>query len=155
MCGIVGCIGKKTNSEFLIDGLSRLEYRGYDSAGIACLEPGGSIVCKKKSGKVSVLAQLLKKEPLHGMIGIGHTRWATHGVVDDLNAHPQMNESSSLAIVHNGIFENFQEIKNELIAEGVNFKSETDTEVAANLLAKILKNSKKFKRSFGFICRQG
>jgi glutamine---fructose-6-phosphate transaminase (isomerizing) len=154
MCGSVGYIGKKTNSEFLLDGLSRLEYRGYDSAGIACLGSKNSIECVKTSGRVSVLAELLEKKPLHGVAGIGHTRWATHGIVDDLNAHPQMDEKDSLAIVHNGIFENFQEIKHELTAEGVAFKSETDTEVAANLLAKMLKKFGNIKEALiAFISR--
>lgn len=132
MCGIVGYIGKKDASEFLIDGLRRLEYRGYDSAGIAVYE-NGKIRIEKKQGGLANLEKELKVHPLHGHIGIGHTRWATHGVPSDDNAHPHGDNHSHFVIVHNGIIENYMELKKELLEKGHIFKSETDSEVIPHL----------------------
>lgn len=123
MCGIVGIIGKQNVAPLLVDGLKRLEYRGYDSAGIATLV-NGHIGRRRAEGKLANLAARLGEEPLEGTIGIGHTRWATHGVPNETNAHPHATER--VAIVHNGIIENFQELRAELAADGINF--ETDTE---------------------------
>ena len=132
MCGIVGYIGKKDASEFLIDGLRRLEYRGYDSAGIAVYE-NGKIRIEKKQGGLANLEKELKVHPLHGHIGVGHTRWATHGVPSDDNAHPHGDNHNHFVIVHNGIIENYMELKKELLEKGHIFKSETDSEVIPHL----------------------
>ncbi len=139
MCGIVGYIGDKNAYEIVINGLRRLEYRGYDSSGIA-LYNSELNVCKTK-GKVEKLVKKAKKRiPLEATIGIGHTRWATHGEPNDANAHPLISNNGSLVIVHNGIIENYATIKNELISKGYNFKSETDTEVLVNLIEYVQKN---------------
>lgn len=132
MCGIVGYVGSGEASDFLIDGLRRLEYRGYDSAGIAVYE-SGKIRIAKKQGRLANLEEALKGEPLHGHIGIGHTRWATHGQPSDRNAHPHGDCKNHFVIVHNGIIENYMALKKELIAKGHVFKSETDTEIVAHL----------------------
>ena len=132
MCGIVGYIGNKDASEFLIDGLRRLEYRGYDSAGIAVYE-NGEIRIEKKQGGLPNLEKELKAHPLHGHIGIGHTRWATHGQPSDNNAHPHGDSQNHFVIVHNGIIENYMELKKELLSKGHTFKSETDSEVIPHL----------------------
>ena len=132
MCGIVGYVGSGEASEFLIDGLRRLEYRGYDSAGIAVYENGKIQIVKKKGGLAN-LEDVLKEHPLHGHIGIGHTRWATHGQPSDVNAHPHGDCHNHFVIVHNGIIENYMTLKKELIEKGHVFKSETDTEVVAHL----------------------
>ena len=134
MCGIMGYIGKENAVPVLIDGLARLEYRGYDSAGICIIGHNGKLKVIKKVGR---LEQLMKDGVVHSLkshIGIGHTRWATHGAPSDLNAHPHTDCSGTLAIVHNGIIENFQELKEELQKKGHRFKSQTDTEVIAHLL---------------------
>lgn len=133
MCGIVGYVGNRKASNVIVDGLEKLEYRGYDSAGIA-VNTGDSLTVKKKQGRLQVLADLLIKEPIEGNIAIGHTRWATHGKPSDENSHPHLNKKSSISIVHNGIIENYIEIKKELIKEGYEFLSDTDTEVVAHLL---------------------
>lgn len=139
MCGIVGYIGDKNAYEIVINGLRRLEYRGYDSSGIA-LYNSELNVCKTK-GKVEKLVKKAKKRiPLEATIGIGHTRWATHGEPNDANAHPLISNNGSLVIVHNGIIENYATIKNELISKGYKFKSETDTEVLVNLIEYVQKN---------------
>lgn len=139
MCGIVGYIGDKNAYEIVINGLRRLEYRGYDSSGIA-LYNSELNVCKTK-GKVEKLVKKAKKRiPLEATIGIGHTRWATHGEPNDVNAHPLISNNGSLVIVHNGIIENYATIKNELISKGYKFKSETDTEVLVNLIEYVQKN---------------
>lgn len=136
MCGIVGYIGTSRASDVILKGLERLEYRGYDSAGIAvCKDSRFTMV--KTVGKVARLRSLIGESPLEGGIGIGHTRWATHGGVTENNAHPHMDEKERLVLVHNGIIENYLELKAELQAEGVQFRSETDTEVAAQLLARL------------------
>lgn len=133
MCGIVGYIGNKKATEVLINGLSRLEYRGYDSAGVA-VSQGGKIHTKKRKGRLKVLEDLMEKEPLEGTVGIGHTRWATHGEPSDVNSHPHANADHSIVIVHNGIIENYMELKEKLIIKGYRFLSDTDTEVIAHLL---------------------
>lgn len=139
MCGIVGYIGNKFVDSLLIAGLERLEYRGYDSAGIATLNKG-KLKIKKQAGKIQLLKQILKEEPLGGELGIGHTRWATHGEPTNKNAHPHTDCYNDLAIVHNGIIENYGELKEELIQEGHTFTTDTDTEIIAHLVEKYLKN---------------
>lgn len=145
MCGIVGFVGTPSASgreyyalEVVLEGMRRLEYRGYDSAGVAVLA-NGEVNFRKKAGKVSALEQELDKSPMpDSVLGIGHTRWATHGGPTDANAHPHVVDNGRLAVVHNGIIENFAELKSELVAQGHNFVSDTDTEVAAVLLGSIL-----------------
>ena len=134
MCGIVAYLGEKEAQPLLLDGLRRLEYRGYDSSGIAMLNGGGRLHVVKKKGRIQVLAQYLGEHPMAGRIGISHTRWATHGVPSDANAHPHTDESGHLALVHNGVIENYQPLKQKLLALGHTFKSETDTEVLAHLV---------------------
>jgi len=133
MCGIVGYIGNRQATEVLIEGLSKLEYRGYDSAGCA-VNSGDSLAVRKFKGRLSVLADDLKANPLESNAGIGHTRWATHGAPSDANSHPHLNMDSTIAVVHNGIIENYMQLKDWLISEGKVFKSETDTEVVAHLV---------------------
>ena len=135
MCGIIGIIGKAPVTPLLVDALKRLEYRGYDSAGVATLV-NGHIDRRRAEGKLVKLEERLVKEPLAGTIGIGHTRWATHGKPSERNAHPIATDR--VAIVHNGIIENFQQLKDELVAEGRRFESDTDTEVVAQLLTSML-----------------
>jgi len=137
MCGIVGYIGTKNSVSILINGLKRLEYRGYDSAGIGILNSGDSIVVKNK-GKVSLLEEKVTDLNLNSPIGIGHTRWATHGIPNEQNAHPHTNEEGNLFIIHNGIIENFQSLKKGLQKLGYIFKSDTDTEVLAHLIDSFL-----------------
>lgn len=139
MCGIVGVLGKGPVAELLVDALKRLEYRGYDSAGVATLE-NGQIGRRRAEGKLRNLEELLKVEPLHGTSGIGHTRWATHGKPVEANAHPHMTDD--VAVVHNGIIENFRELKAQLVAEGAPFSSDTDTEVIAHLITRELRAGK-------------
>lgn len=134
MCGIVGYIGFEDASTFMMEGLSKLEYRGYDSAGIAVAN-AGKIKVQKRVGRLANLEALVKEDPNPGHIGIGHTRWATHGRPSDMNAHPHTDEKGLFAVVHNGIIENYLPIKEELMKKGYHFKSETDTEVVAHLLA--------------------
>ncbi|HSL99095.1 MAG TPA: glutamine--fructose-6-phosphate transaminase (isomerizing) [Candidatus Limnocylindria bacterium] len=131
MCGIVGYTGPRQCGEILLDGLRRLEYRGYDSAGIAILD-GGKIVIRKSEGKIARLLDLVSREPVTGTCGVGHTRWATHGRPSDMNAHP--HKTGTVAVVHNGIIENHRKLKDRLISRGRTFFSETDTEVIAHLL---------------------
>jgi glucosamine--fructose-6-phosphate aminotransferase (isomerizing) len=131
MCGIVGILGKQAVAGQVVEALRRLEYRGYDSAGVATLE-GGRLSRRRAEGKLKNLEVRLSNEPLEGLIGIGHTRWATHGKPTESNAHPHATEK--LAVVHNGIIENFRELKAELEADGHVFASETDTEVVAHLV---------------------
>jgi glucosamine--fructose-6-phosphate aminotransferase (isomerizing) len=141
MCGIVAYIGKKEAYPILIKGLKRLEYRGYDSAGIAILNETG-INLYKKQGKVSNLEEFVKGKDILGHSGIGHTRWATHGLPNDINSHPHYSTDGSIALIHNGIIENYASLKEELIARGYTFKSETDTEVLVHLIDDIQKNEK-------------
>ena len=135
MCGIVGFAGKKEALSILLDGLERLEYRGYDSAGVAVVSSDGGLQVKKSKGRLSVLREILDTQnPLSGNIGIGHTRWATHGEPNDTNAHPHVGQEGKIAVVHNGIIENYLEIKKSLIRKGIAFSSDTDTEVIVQLL---------------------
>ena len=135
MCGIIGFAGKTEAVPILLDGLERLEYRGYDSAGVAVVSADGRLQVKKSKGRLSVLRELLDSQnPLSGNIGIGHTKWATHGEPNDTNAHPHVGQERKIAVVHNGIIENYLEIKNSLIRKGVVFSSDTDTEVIVQLL---------------------
>ncbi len=138
MCGIVGAVAARPVQEILLEGLRRLEYRGYDSAGVALQTEAGIQRCRR-TGKVQALADALKENPLSGTTGIAHTRWATHGVPNEANAHPHMS-GDQLAVVHNGIIENFEELKAELQSDGFVFSSDTDTEVIAHLLARELQS---------------
>ncbi|MDO8550787.1 MAG: glutamine--fructose-6-phosphate transaminase (isomerizing) [Ignavibacteria bacterium] len=138
MCGIIGYIGEKNSVPILINGLKRLEYRGYDSAGIGILSNGNSVVIKNK-GKVSLLEERIEKSNLSGKIGIGHTRWATHGVPNEINAHPHFNSSRNLFVIHNGIIENFRTLKKGLEKLGYEFLTETDSEVLPHLIDSFLK----------------
>ena len=155
MCGIVGYIGYKQASNILVEGLKKLEYRGYDSAGVAILND--KIKVRKFKGRLINLEESLKTNPIDGTIGIGHTRWATHGEPSDINAHPHSNENITLSVVHNGIIENYLKLKEWLISKGYNFYSETDTEVIPNLidyyyngdlLEAVIKATEKFEGSF-------
>ncbi|MBT2494998.1 MULTISPECIES: glutamine--fructose-6-phosphate transaminase (isomerizing) [Microbacterium] len=137
MCGIVGYVGPRPSQDILLAGLARLEYRGYDSAGVAVIDGEGSLGMRKKAGKLAMLRDSLADAPLpDGSTGIGHTRWATHGGPTDVNAHPHLADDDKLAVIHNGIIENFSALREELLADGVVFRSETDTEVAAALLGR-------------------
>ena len=139
MCGIVGYIGAKQAQPILLNGLKRLEYRGYDSAGMATIIKGKVALCKQK-GKIVVLEKLLNKKPLRGTTAISHSRWATHGIPSQPNAHPHTDCTNKIAVVHNGIIENYEDLKESLIKEGHRFRSDTDTEVIAHLIEKFYKN---------------
>jgi glucosamine--fructose-6-phosphate aminotransferase (isomerizing) len=134
MCGIVGYVGPRRAQDVLVSSLRRLEYRGYDSAGVA-VSDGSTISIRKAAGKLDRMAALVEADPLEGSIGIGHTRWATHGVPNDVNAHPHFDQSGEFAVVHNGIIENFLQLKDELSESGHTFVSDTDTEVLVHLIA--------------------
>ena len=142
MCGIVGYIGKKQAFPIIINGLKRLEYRGYDSAGIALLSDSNKLNIYKKKGKVVNLEEEAKGNDISGNVGIGHTRWATHGEANDVNAHPHFNTNGDIAVIHNGIIENYYSLKAELQQRGYVFRSETDTEVLVHLIDDIYKNAK-------------
>ena len=165
MCGIVGYIGEKEATPVLINALKKLEYRGYDSAGIAVFD-GEDIVVRKAKGALKFLEEKIADETIKGSLGIGHTRWATHGEPSDINAHPQTNVSGSIAIVHNGIIENYMELKSWLQSQGIVFRSQTDTEVIAHLVnyyyeqtmdifSAIIKASHKLEGSYalGVVCK--
>src|SRR3970040_1623916 len=134
MCGIVGYVGPRDAAPSLLEALRRLEYRGYDSAGVAVLTEAGEVFIEKKAGKLSNLTEHLNGGAPAGHPGIAHTRWATHGRPNDLNAHPHRDCTARLALIHNGIIENYAEIKARLLALGHRFTSETDTEVLAHLI---------------------
>ena len=140
MCGIVGYIGYRDATPIILNGLQRLEYRGYDSAGLAVLQDG-KIEIRRDAGKLASLLTLVEQEPVSGVLGIGHTRWATHGVPNRTNSHPHIGQAGKVVVVHNGIVENFVELRDELLAEGVEFKSETDTEVIVQLVEKFYTQS--------------
>jgi glutamine---fructose-6-phosphate transaminase (isomerizing) len=143
MCGIVGYVGDNKSIEVLLGGLRRLEYRGYDSAGVAIIDPEGNLDSRKKAGKLQSLVDELDESPIaNGATGIGHTRWATHGGPTDRNAHPQLGDGGKLALIHNGIIENFFELKQELLDDGAVFSSDTDSEVAALLVGKAYQETK-------------
>ncbi|MBH6933225.1 glutamine--fructose-6-phosphate transaminase (isomerizing) [Clostridioides difficile] len=166
MCGIVGYLGSRKAAEVIVEGLSKLEYRGYDSAGVAVNSSNEKeLNIRKFKGRLSVLAEDLEKNPIDGNLGIGHTRWATHGEPSDVNSHPHFNQAKTIAVVHNGIIENYMEIKEKLISEGVKFESQTDTEVIAhlvdkyyegNLLDAVYKTISKLRGAYalGVICKE-
>ena len=138
MCGIVGYIGKQEAYPILIKGLRRLEYRGYDSAGVALINEANDLNVYKTKGKVDNLTEYCSDKDVTGHIGIAHTRWATHGEPSSRNAHPHYSQSHNLAIIHNGIIENYADIKVKLMEQGVNFQSDTDTEVLVQLVEYIM-----------------
>jgi len=149
MCGIIGYVGPRDATAILLSGLSRLEYRGYDSAGVAVLDEDLQLGVRKRAGKLGVLVEELEEHPLaDGKTGIGHTRWATHGGPTDRNAHPHLSADGRLALIHNGIIENFAELKAELEAAGVEFASDTDTEVAAHLIGRAYAESGDLSAAF-------
>ena len=154
MCGIVGYVGHKKASDIIIKGLERLEYRGYDSAGIALVN--GSVEVKKGKGKVENLKRMLQEDPLNGHVGVGHTRWATHGAPNDVNSHPHVSKSGNIALVHNGIIENYATLKEELKKKGRTFYSDTDTEVVAQLIEEIYEKGKdiSFERAVQLALKQ-
>jgi glucosamine--fructose-6-phosphate aminotransferase (isomerizing) len=133
MCGIMGYIGDRPAAPILLDGLSRLEYRGYDSAGVAVAH-NGAVLVRKAAGKLSRLREILERDPLPGTVGIGHTRWATHGQPTDANAHPHTDEAGRFVVIHNGIIENFLPLREELLSRGHRLRSDTDTELLAHLI---------------------
>src|SRR6186713_3183351 len=135
MCGIVGYVGSKPLLPVLMEGLRKLEYRGYDSAGVAVVQ-NGELFIRRSAGKLSNLDGVLEKDPIDGQFGIGHTRWATHGRPTEENAHPHRDCKGRIVVVHNGIIENYLELKRELTAEGHTFVTETDTEIVAHLVEK-------------------
>jgi glucosamine--fructose-6-phosphate aminotransferase (isomerizing) len=142
MCGIIGYVGKKTAVPILLEGLRRLEYRGYDSAGLAVLHETGLLVRKRKGKIDEGLAPLLQNQPVTGQVGLGHTRWATHGPPSDDNAHPHLDQAGKLAVVHNGVIENYDRLKEKLLKAGHVFRSGTDTEVLAHLIGDYLERAK-------------
>ena len=149
MCGIVGYVGPRPSQDILLAGLARLEYRGYDSAGIAVIDGEGDLGMRKKAGKLSKLRESLADAALaDGTTGIGHTRWATHGGPTDVNAHPHLADGDKLAVIHNGIIENYAELRDELLADGVTFLSETDTEVATALLGREYRDTGDLEKAF-------
>ena len=137
MCGIVGYVGSGQAAPVLIEGLRRLEYRGYDSAGMSILDGGGRLATVKAPGKLRMLEAKLAETPLRGRCGIGHTRWATHGAPSTANAHPHTSADGTIAVVHNGIIENARRLRQDLEAAGTVFRSETDTEVIAHLIDRV------------------
>ncbi|HEB27742.1 MAG TPA: glutamine--fructose-6-phosphate aminotransferase, partial [Porticoccus sp.] len=145
MCGIVGAAGQRNVTGILIEGLNRLEYRGYDSAGLAIIDDKGKLQVRKTAGKVAGLIDRLTKKPATGVLGIAHTRWATHGIPNELNAHPHV--SGDVAVVHNGIIENHNELRSELTGLGYQFVSDTDTEVVAHLIHHLLKSTSSLKKA--------
>jgi len=156
MCGIVGYVGPKSTIDVLLGGLKRLEYRGYDSAGVSVIDQAGNLETRKRAGKLSVLVEDIDRAPMgESHIGIGHTRWATHGAPTDGNAHPHLGgQEQKLSLIHNGIIENFAELKAELLEDGVTFASETDTEVAAHLVAKEYEASGDLVEAFRQVVRR-
>jgi glucosamine--fructose-6-phosphate aminotransferase (isomerizing) len=154
MCGIVGYVGDKQARDVVIEGLRRLEYRGYDSAGIALVD-NGAIVSDKKAGKLANLEKSIEETPLPpATTGIGHTRWATHGAPNDVNAHPHLGQNGRVAVVHNGIIENFAQLRDELEREGHDLRSETDTEIAAHLLENEIERTGDLTTAMQAVCRR-
>ena len=155
MCGIVGFIGQEQAAPILLDGLAHLEYRGYDSAGVAVISAQGKLQVEKAVGRLKVLSeQIHGGADLEGCIGLGHTRWATHGAPNIINSHPHVSESGKFAVIHNGIIENYVEIKEFLIGQGIRFKSETDTEVVAQLLEFYYNECHDFLEAVGRVLRR-
>jgi glucosamine--fructose-6-phosphate aminotransferase (isomerizing) len=142
MCGIVGYLGKREAYPILIKGLRRLEYRGYDSAGVAMINDNGELNVYKSKGKVDNLCEYCADKNVSGTVGIAHTCWATHGEPSSRNAHPHYSESHNLAIIHNGIIENYAELKAKLVSKGVTFVSDTDTEVLIQLIEYVKEHKK-------------
>ncbi|MBX3437927.1 MAG: class II glutamine amidotransferase, partial [Planctomycetaceae bacterium] len=134
MCGIVGYVGHRNATAFLMEGLHRLEYRGYDSAGIA-IQSDGEINIRKKAGRVQELAALIDRKPVGGQLGIGHTRWATHGETNDINSHPHIGGNGEVVLAHNGVIENYDALRSQLQDLGYVFRTGTDTEAIAHLVA--------------------
>jgi len=155
MCGIVGYTGSNPALTRVIEGLRRLEYRGYDSAGIALIDtPGQPLVVEKKAGKLANLESVLTSSFERSKSGIGHTRWATHGGPTDTNAHPHISNDGKLAVIHNGIIENYVELKADLVKRGHTFTSETDTESVAHLLSDEFAQSKDLAAAMRAVCKQ-
>ena len=155
MCGIVGFIGQEQAAPILLDGLAHLEYRGYDSAGVAVISAQGKLQVEKAVGRLKVLSkQIHGGADLEGCIGLGHTRWATHGAPNIINSHPHVSENGKFAVIHNGIIENYVEIKEFLIGQGIRFKSETDTEVVAQLLEFYYNECHDFLEAVGRVLRR-
>ena len=147
MCGIVGYVGDKNATPIILEGLKKLEYRGYDSAGIAIVN-SHQIEIRRNSGKLNNLEKMIVKSPIEGTPGIGHTRWATHGIPNEKNAHPHIGYNGRVALVHNGIVENYMELRNELEKEGVVFNSDTDTETIVHLIEKYIDSGYDLKNAF-------
>ena len=136
MCGIVGYVGPRPATPIILEGLQRLEYRGYDSAGLAVIDAAGGVAVRRDAGKLNHLVQHVSEDPADGHIGVGHTRWATHGPPTVRNAHPHRDRSGQIVVVQNGIVENFLPLRNELIGQGYEFASDTDTEVIVQLVSR-------------------
>jgi len=153
MCGIVGYVGHRNCVPILVEGLKRLEYRGYDSAGVA-VQQDGELAVRKSAGKVRMLEERLKQQPVSGRSGIAHTRWATHGAPNDVNAHPHLDCTGRIALVHNGIIENYAALKTVLVAEGHQFTTDTDTEVLVHLVEMHMKRGLKLEQAVGAALRQ-
>ena len=154
MCGIVGYVGPRASLDVVTAGLRRLEYRGYDSAGVAIIDPAGVLQIAKKAGRIENLDKELAARPFTGNTGIGHTRWATHGAPNDRNAHPHADAGGRIAVVHNGIIENFAELRSELERDGVEFASETDTETVAHLVAASVRGGASLADAVRGVCRR-
>jgi glucosamine--fructose-6-phosphate aminotransferase (isomerizing) len=152
MCGIIGYIGSKPVVPVLLDGLRRMEYRGYDSAGVALVSADG-ITLRRAAGKLANLESTIREEPLDGLYGVGHTRWATHGRPTEENAHPHRDCTGRIVVVHNGIIENYLDLKRELQAQGHKFTTETDTEIVAHLVEREMKTTAWRTPSAALCCR--
>src|SRR3954454_20275242 len=147
MCGIVGYVGKKRVVPVILDGLRRLEYRGYDSAGIAVCGNGDGLQIRRAEGKLRNLEEVIRLKPLDGTYGIGHTRWATHGRPTEENAHPHRDCTGNIVVVHNGIIENYLQLKKQLIEQGHKFQTETDTEIIAHLIERHMKQGMRLEEA--------
>ena len=145
MCGIFGYTGPRDASSILLDGLTRLSYRGYDSAGVAVVDDFGHLAIRRAAGKLDNLRRLVENEPVTGRQGIGHTRWATHGPASNINAHPHVDGTGDVVVVHNGIVENYAELKTRLTANGHQFHSQTDTEIIPHLIEELLASGLSFE----------
>jgi glucosamine--fructose-6-phosphate aminotransferase (isomerizing) len=154
VCGIVGYVGPRSGLEVVVEGLRRLEYRGYDSAGVAIVGDDGTLQVAKKAGRIENLDKELADRPISGTTGMGHTRWATHGAPNDRNAHPHQDASGRIAVVHNGIIENFGDLRAELEAAGVEFTSETDTETVAHLVGRLVADGLALADAVRIVCKQ-